>query len=483
MIDLNKIMTAKHRADVAVAYNRADDKAFAIQMMESVLDVDPNHTKALCDLGALHHGAGANVSALSFCEQALAVDRNFAPAIAMKAKIAMSSGQYDQAERLFSSALAILPDAGTFNNLAHMYRLIGENKKSDAAYDSAVTLNPNDTQIRFFRSMNHLLKAFTENPSVTREFQFRQLENGPLGEYELRLQHGPMACPIPANGKPIGVAGSRVLICAEQGLGDCIMMLTYMRALKAEGKEVFFICPEHWHGVVRMATGEDGTALFGERLLSPGNTPPDYDSHVPMMSLMHYMPDVLQQIDLASSAVIGSLRAQRLDQHIFSGPRFFPPEKFKIGICWQGSRGHGNDEFRSIPMMEFLNGVCLKDDNDIEIYSLQQPSEEHALPGWVNRCGIEDTGRLAQVINQMDLIVTVDSAPLHIAGALGKQCFAAIPSNPDWRWGATGHDCFWYPTVKLFRSDYPKAWTTPLGLIRLASRDMASKWRLERNEN
>jgi hypothetical protein len=113
-------------------------------------------------------------------------------------------------------------------------------------------------------------------------------------------------------------------------------------------------------------------------------------------------------------------------------------------------------------MDRFMMEISALRNDDTEFYSLQQADETQWAPGWVNRCAIEDTGRLVQAINAMDLIITVDSAPLHIAGALGKDTIALLASNPDWRYGSVGSKTHLYETVKLIRATMPKEWREPL---------------------
>jgi len=331
------------------------------------------------------------------------------------------------------------------------------------SYNRAVALDLGNLELRFYRSMDMLLEAFTQVNATGKVSG--TLAPDALGEYELRFAHSKPICPLPANGKPLwgglpaeSTPNRRVLICAEQGLGDCVMMLRFAVQMAYHGDAVMFIAPAHWHPLIKMAKSVDGGRVFDyDRIFPPDAKLPDYDCHIHMMSLMR-----VAAYDNIIPEHTPYLTPMKFDQHVFSGETFFPKDKFKIGLCWQGSRAHGNDANRSIPMDRFMTEISALRNDDTEFYSLQQADETQWAPGWVNRCAIEDTGRLAHAINAMDLIITVDSAPLHIAGAMGKDTIALLASNPDWRYGSVGSKTHLYETVKLIRATMPKEWREPL---------------------
>lgn len=463
MIDLNKILTLDHRLNIAVAYSNANDRRLAIQVLESALDLAPNDLRVLCNLATLHHAEGAIVSAREYVRRALALDPECATAWEAKAKIFQSMGNYEAAIGMFKDSLRITPSANVYNNLAMAQRLIGDTEGSMDSYNRAVAMDQGNLELRFYRSMDMLLGAFTQVNATGKVSG--TLAADALGEYELRFAHSKPICPLPANGKPFwaGMTGCddlnrRVLICAEQGLGDCVMMLRFAVQMDYHGATVMFIAPTHWHPIIKMAKSVDGGRVFDDdRIFAPDAKLPDYDCHISMMSLMR-----AAAFDTIIPEHTPYLAPMKFDQDVFSGETFFPKDKFKVGLCWQGSRAHGNDANRSIGLDRFMMEISALRGDDTEFYSLQQADETQWAPGWVNRCAIEDTGRLAHAINAMDLIITVDSAPLHIAGALGKDTIGLLASNPDWRYGATGSKTHLYETVKLVRATRPKEWREPL---------------------
>ncbi len=126
-------------------------------------------------------------------------------------------------------------------------------------------------------------------------------------------------------------------------------------------------------------------------------------------------------------------------------------DKLKVGFCWQGNRQHQNDRFRSIKP-ELLDSLL-----DMDICPISIQHKEPLLRN-MNSVGISNILELAQAIDSLDLIITVDTATAHIAGALGKEVWMMVPTNPDFRWLAKGETTPWYPSMKIFRQTEPLKW-------------------------
>jgi hypothetical protein len=146
--------------------------------------------------------------------------------------------------------------------------------------------------------------------------------------------------------------------------------------------------------------------------------------------------------------------------------------KFKIGIAWAGNPEHINDHNRSVDLKRF---GCLLDVGDCEFFSLQVG--EHSED--IKQCGyhhiIKDLGKqftnfhhTALAILQLDLVISVDTAVAHLAGALGKPVWTLLPFMPDWRWMLNRSDSPWYPSMTLFRQKEIGNWTPVFEQLKLA---------------
>ena len=137
---------------------------------------------------------------------------------------------------------------------------------------------------------------------------------------------------------------------------------------------------------------------------------------------------------------------------------------FRVGIAWQGSKVHKGDRHRSVPLTRFAGLAAVP---GITLYGLQKgPGSEQLVDGLGAGLGVIDLGArtepgmedAAAALLALDLLVSVDTALVHLAGAVGAAAWVAAPFAADWRWGREGEATHWYPTVRLFRQPAPGEW-------------------------
>jgi hypothetical protein len=152
-----------------------------------------------------------------------------------------------------------------------------------------------------------------------------------------------------------------------------------------------------------------------------------------------------------------------------------PPERKRIGIVWAGNAKHVNDANRSIDLAHFAPLFELP---SIEWYSLQVGDRVADLASSPNREGVRDLApyltdfsATASVLKELDLLISIDSAPAHLAGALGKPVWTLLPAiDTDWRWQTGGDTTFWYPTMRLYRQTQSGSWSAVVAAMRDALR-------------
>ncbi len=242
------------------------------------------------------------------------------------------------------------------------------------------------------------------------------------------------------------VAGKRVLIYAEQGLGDVIQFIRYAQVLQADGATVYAVVQPDLISMVE--------SMAGVICLKP-NLNLEADYHVALLELpLHYRTDPVREPDLMPNTVPywhapadkAQAWAKRLEPH---------GNKLKIGITWAGHHIHANHHNRCMPLSEFLP---LMDLAGVQCFSLQKsnggaftdctPSPEQLIDFTAEFLDFTDS---AALVSQLDLMVCIDSAVAHLSGALGKPTWVPLPPNPDWRWLTTREDSPWYPSMRLFR--------------------------------
>jgi hypothetical protein len=274
--------------------------------------------------------------------------------------------------------------------------------------------------------------------------------------YEWRLKtkrHVPRGFEQPAwDGGPL--AGETILLHREQGLGDTIQFMRYAPLVAARGGRVVL---EVQPPLVRLAKSIKGVA----EIVAAGTALPRFDLHCPLLSLPERFATTLETVPVGAPYLTPDPEeVERWRLKLGGGPRL------KVGIAWAGNRSHKNDRSRSVAI-ERLSPIL--DIPGIRWVSLQvgeRAGDLDRLPiGTVVDISdqLGDFGDTAAVIANLDLVIAVDTAVAHLAGALGRPVWAMLPFAPDWRWMLDRGDSPWYPTLRLFRQGTDRSWDAVIG--------------------
>lgn len=259
--------------------------------------------------------------------------------------------------------------------------------------------------------------------------------------------------------------GKRLLVFGEQGAGDHVMMARYLPAVKVLGGTVVYEGPAHLHELIESAGGVDECIdLNLERAPEA-----DVDMWVPIMSLARLL-DGPRGPSPARIPYLSVPEHARNFWHDLLGERDRP----RVGLAWSGNPKHVNDAFRSLPAAEL--GPLLEV-RGLAFFSLQlgargtEMTRVHDLTEHL--ITFTDT---AALIDQMDLVICVDTSVAHVAGALGKETWLMLPHRPDWRWLLERADSPWYPTLRLFRQAKTLDWESVTRAVAAA----LLEWRVRR---
>lgn len=245
-------------------------------------------------------------------------------------------------------------------------------------------------------------------------------------------------------------ARGRLLILGEQGFGDMLQFARFLPAAKARfgGRVTLGVAPA-LQGVLAAFCAASGVELArGERLEAAA-----HDRHAFLCSLPAILGLSLPECGMAApylAAEAGRLAVWR---------RRRPARMRCVGLVWEGRASHPQDALRSLPPEKLLPlrevaGLCL--------VGLQRPPVARAAPSGLLDMnwgpdieGFDDT---AAMLGALDLLVTVDTAVAHLAGALGVRTLMLLPAVPDWRWGLEGEGSGWYPSLRLLRQERAGQW-------------------------
>ncbi len=393
--------------------------------------LDPSHVRARNNLSNLLTGAGRTEEAAAHLRAAIEQDPNYWEAHYNLGVALQDADRAEEALQCYTQVLRLRPDdADARNNIAGVLLSRGRLEEAIALYDEALAIQPTHPDAAWNKGLAQLTLG--------------DFANGWRG-YEARLRQKRFPArdfPMPRwNGEDL--AGKRLLIWAEQGLGDALQCLRYLPLLAARGAVVTFECQDRLAPLLRhAATG----AVIAKR----GQAGTAFDFHLPMMSLPGAFETGLESIPPPGPEI--RLPAELLDfWNSAAGPA---NGRRRIGVCWQGNRNNYDGRRRSMPAGTMAR---LAHHGRARWFSLQ--ADAHAPDGFekLEHHGT-DLADAAAIVSALDLVITVDTMVAHLAGLLGRPVWTLVPFAADWRWMRGRCDSPWYPTMRLWRQPEPGNW-------------------------
>jgi len=458
-------------------------------LVGKALRLQPRNPAFLNSLGAIHLALGQLAEARTALEHALSINADYAEAHTNLGNVCMHENRVDEAIAAYGRALDLRADyPEALSNLAGALRKAGRlseareqcekaiTSKPDyvsayanyglvlgdggryqealAIYDRALAIDPGHAAVRANRAVLLLLLGhFTEG---WREYEWRWRTPG------FTTPRRDFSAPV-WDGTPL--AGRTLLVHAEQGIGSAIQFSRFCRPAAAGGTVVLECQPP-----LRRLFALSFTDGAASQVVAKGQQVPACDVHVPMMSL----PKVLLTSLGTIPADVPYLRADPDDMVRWAhnlrdrpGPR--------VGLVWAGNPLHGNDTNRSMPSSAL--GPLIADNPQVRFYSLQVgPSAGVGAfaDGTVRDLAPElsDFADTAAVLAHLDLVISVDTAVAHLAGALGRPVWLLVTHVPEWRWLLARDDSPWYPSMRLFRQGQAGDWAGVIDRVSSALRMM-----------
>jgi len=459
------------REQVELWNSLGDDQKLALREREAV---------RLFASGLEHHRKGELEDAIKLYGQALLLNQSF-PDIYNNMGVALrAAGKKEASAACYQRALALKPDhPGAYTNLGNVLRELGRLEAATASHRRAVELDPSSARavynlgltLRDIGQFDEALDCFDktlaldpDHPDCRWDRSLSLLQKGDLAEgfeeYEWRwklnrAKKRDFTQPL-WDGEELG--GKTILLHQEQGFGDMIHFARYIPLVKAKGGTIIV---ETHPELSRLFSTIDGVG----QVVNGGSDLPKFDVYAPMLSLPRILGTTLANLP----ADVPYLKPPEAYTGLL--PATMSTQK-KIGIAWAGRPTHQNDANRSCTFNDFIELMGFP---DTALYSLQYgpPSADIAANGCealVSNLGdkVRDFADTAGVISELDLVITVDTAIAHLAGALGKPTWVVLPTPGDWRWMQDRPDSPWYPTMRLFRQPTPGDWKSVFDAVKQA---------------
>jgi tetratricopeptide (TPR) repeat protein len=405
----------------------------ATELISRAIVADPTEALYHADLGGLRHRSGLLVEAASSLGEALRLAPDLALANERLATVRAEQGHLQAAGDAARRALACTPDdVGMLSRLGSALFGAGARAAARECYERCLAIDPAHAEAH--AGLGLLL------------LQAGELDSG-WTEYEWRWRSVEMEAPRRLDapgwtGEPL--ARRRMLLWAEQGLGDTLQFARYARLLAQRGAAVVLEVQPELERLMRDSLPEVD-------VVARGQAAPAFDLHAPLLSVPQLVQTRLATIPaevpyLTATPECVAAWAERL------GPR---NGRRRVGLVWSGNRKTRYDRRAVDPA--YL--APLANVPGVDWYSLQKSAAGLIPLDVIDRTAeLADFADTAAVLMHLDLVITVDTAVAHLAGAVGRPVWILLAYAAEWRWLLERTDSPWYPTARLFRQDRPGDW-------------------------
>ncbi len=432
-----------------------DNIAGALADLQRLADQKPGDADTQAGLGHLLRELKRYEEALAAFDRALALSPNFASAHNSRGNVLIELNRLDEALAAYDRALALDSHyAFARVNRGNALRYLGRVDEALESFEKAIRLAPDLADAHWNKALLQLSHG--------------DLAHG-LAGYEWRWRRGVEAARGFAQPLWQGeeLSGKTILLHAEQGLGDSIQMLRYLPMvadkLANNGGRIVLELPEP---LLPLVTDPAVT------LVRRGDALPPFDVQCPLMSLPLACRTTLATIPAPVPYL--KVPAERLEKWETKLAAAASP---RVGLVWCGRTDHTNDHNRSIPLARLAPVLSVPGVSFVSLQRETRDSDLAEFARWPNLTRFDDAladfADTAAAIAQLDLVIAVDTAVAHLAGALNQPLWLLLSHIQDWRWFVGRSDSPWYPSARLFRQTTPGDWQSVIAGLRVALEDFA----------
>jgi tetratricopeptide (TPR) repeat protein len=451
---------------MGLIFHRMGKSHDAITFISKAIENNPHIAVYYYNLGYIFAASGELEKAIKAYKESISLKPNYAEAINNLGLILYDQDKVGESIILFEKAIRNKPDfTNAYYNLGKAFQAQGNPQAAIAVYDMVLKILPDSAETRFNRSLSLLLTEKFEEGWEEYEWRFRNLKDQTKKWNEKGTNRWDGS----------SFVGKRLLILDEQGIGDTLQFVRYLPMVKELGGTVVF---ETIPPLVRLLRNFEGIDELLDRS-SVEISGLAFDLYVPLMSLPGIFNTTLETIP----AKVPYIFPDTTKAHYWR--RRLKKGKIKVGIVWTGKTsaeyrqnrssglehvhlgwaGQPASKFASNRLTRLESFLPLSKIEGIHLYGLQKGDaaiQAKELSGLfeVNNLGekFADFSDTAAAIENLDLVISVDTSVAHLAGAMGKPVWVLIPFVSDWRWMLEREDSPWYPSMRLFRQKKRGDW-------------------------
>jgi len=412
----------------------------SLEAFSRALALRPDDAELSNKRGVILYDIKHYAEALADYDRALALRPDFTDALYNRGNALHELGRFEEALACYDRLMPLRPNDGhTFNNRGKILKELNRYDEALACSARALALLPDDIIAHCNEASMRLLTG--------------DFARG-LAEYEWRWKKADMAPARRNFPQPMWlgegeIAGKTILLHSEQGFGDAIQFCRYVPQLAARGARVILEVRKPLQQLMVSLAGPSAIVASGDAL-------PAFDIHCPLLSLPLAMGTRLDTIP-AQVPYLGVSAEKSAEWSARLGEKMRP----RIGLAWSGNVKHERDKDRSIGLRHFLRLLEI-DATFVSLHKEVAPGDAGLLAGRseILHFGdqLDDYTDTAALISQLDLVVSIDTSVVHLAGALAKPVWVLVTYVPDWRWLVEREDSPWYPSARLFRQTPSREW-------------------------
>lgn len=440
--NLGALLKDQHKLDEAIAY------------FQKAIELRPDYAEVHNNLGNAYQEQNKIDEAIACYRRALEINPELAETHSNLGNMLQQQGEFEAAFDHFQQALRIQPDfAGAYNNLGIALRNCNRIEEAFEAYDRAIELKPEFVEAHWNKALTYLLAGDLKQGFADYEWRFQWSK--------FQEQNPPR--PFPGDrwdGSPLN--GKTILLHTEQGMGDAIQFIRYVPIVVELGGRVIVECHPPLVNLFQHLPRIAEVIPYGKPL-------PAFEVHAPLMSLPFILGTTMATIPAVVPYLGGGTGGEDEGDEGDGGDggdKKLVESALKIGLVWNGNPQNPYNRSRAVPLAKLLSLAELP---QVQLYSLQKEIQAADLELLQAHPEIQDLREqlrdfvdTAAWIQQLDLVISVDTAVTHLAGALGKPVWLLLPFAPDWRWLLDREDSPWYPTMRLFRQPSYGDWDSTI---------------------
>lgn len=410
----------------------------ALESYDRAIVLCPGNARAHNNRGNTLHILGRSCEAVDSFDAALLLDTTYAEAFFNRGVSLQTLNRNYEALTSYNRAIRISPAyTEAMNNRGNTLQSLQLFQEALQSYRGAQNIAPDYGDAHWNEALCRLKTGDFENGWPKYEWRWENsLSNPYCSQFEQPAWQGAE-----------NICGKTILLHAEQGLGDTIQFCRYALLVAALGAHVVLVVHPSLHELMKSISSSISIVTSSDDVV--------YDYHCPLMSLPLAFDTRLASIP----GPLAYITSDPLLSDLWRGNCATAPVR-KIGIVWSGNKDNRADSARSLPLRTLLTVLG----DDAQLFSLQKELsgedvlllDAHEISHFEEQ--LHSFSETAALVEQMDLVISVDSAVAHLSAALGKPTWILLAHDADFRWLLGRRDSPWYPTVRLFRQPTQGDW-------------------------